>query len=169
MVAGFDAVEELDHFLVEKLYAAAAGWGADLFFVIRAVDVDVAGVGIVVAALVVAGLQSFQPEDAGGDEVWLLLLFAELPVAFSDIEAPFEEGAERGVLADLLGDPVETGRGAEGIFQAARGIAAGGDLEFVGEFAVCIDFEGLLLERYEQEARCLLDLEGAELMGGRLQ
>ena len=47
-------IEEFNHFRVEKLDAAAAGWFANLILMIRAVEVDIAVVAIMAVSLIVA-------------------------------------------------------------------------------------------------------------------
>lgn len=126
-VAFLGPVEELDHFLVSKLNTACAGERADFVLVIGAVEIDVALVGVATGALVVPRFQSFQPKDAGSDEVFLLLRFWQIPVAFADVDASFENGPDKGAVADLFGDSVEAGGRAEGVFDAGRRVFAGGD------------------------------------------
>ena len=75
MIALGCEVEEFNHFRVEKLDAAAAGWFANLILMIRAVKVDIAVVAIMAVSLIVAGLQAGEPEDARGDQIGFLLVW----------------------------------------------------------------------------------------------
>ena len=75
MIALDCEIEELNHFRVEKLDAAAAGRFANLILMIRAVEVDIAVAAIMVVSLIVAGLQAGEPEYAGGDQIGFLLVW----------------------------------------------------------------------------------------------
>ncbi len=68
-------IEEFNHFYVEKLDAAAAGWFTNLILMIRAVEVDIAVVAIMAVSSIVAGLQAGEPEDARGDQIGFLLVW----------------------------------------------------------------------------------------------
>jgi hypothetical protein len=60
---------EFDDFLVAHEHTAGAQGLADAGFVVGAVDVNVARIGIDIAARIDAGFQAAEPEDASGDEV----------------------------------------------------------------------------------------------------
>lgn len=113
LIAQFYSVEELNHLLVRELYAAAAGRSADLFLVVSAVDVNVAVVRIACSSSVMSRFEAFQPEDTGGDEILGLLFGGEFLGVGGDLDAAFEDCPERGVLANFLGDSVESCGGAE--------------------------------------------------------
>ena len=67
-IAGADLLEELGDLDVVHLDAAVAGGRAEFVLVIRAVDVDVARVGVDIAAGIVASLKPPQPQDARRDQ-----------------------------------------------------------------------------------------------------
>lgn len=86
-----------------------------------------------------------------------------------DLDSAFEDGAEGGVVADFVGDAMEPGRGAEGVFDATGWVGTCGDGEGADKLAVFEDPQGLALDGDEEESRCLLDIELCELMDDRLQ
>src|SRR5688572_19938666 len=107
MVAGAHRVVELDHLDIAQQYAAGAGGAAEAVFVIRAVDVDVALVGIDFSARIVAGLKAAQPKDAGSDEIARTLVVCELGEMFPGADAGLEHDSGRGAGPDAFGDFVE--------------------------------------------------------------
>jgi len=80
------------------------------FLVIRAVDIDVALVGIDAVALVDARFGAAKPEDSGGHEVVRTVRIDELAKMETGILARFENDAGWRAAADLFGDEVEAGR-----------------------------------------------------------
>ena len=80
MGAGFDGVEEFYYVAIGHLHAAGALGGADEVLVVSAVNVNIAIVGIASGALISAGFEAAQPEDAGGDEVFFKFFGAEFRI-----------------------------------------------------------------------------------------
>jgi hypothetical protein len=68
-----DLFVEFDDFEISHQHAAGAERFAEAVLVIGAVDVDVALVGIDVAAAIDARFEAAQPEDATGDEIVVLV------------------------------------------------------------------------------------------------
>ena len=73
----------------------------------EAVDVNVAGEGVHVAAAVEAGVEAVEPHDTRGDG-----LHGEAVVEMADGFAGFEDGAGWRAVAMLLGDAVQPERRA---------------------------------------------------------
>ncbi len=108
--------------------AAAGGRLADGGLVAGAVDVDVASVGIHVAAAVESGLEAVQPQNARGD--------FGIGQAFPGVTnwlAGFERGSGRPAAADFFGDAVQAERGAIGAFRLADAEARSGAAELFYE------------------------------------
>lgn len=75
---------------------ATAGDGrSEPVFVIGAVDVDVAFVGIDIAPRIHPGLNAPKAENARHDQIPGVFLFVEFTVVFPDIHAPFEHRSRR--------------------------------------------------------------------------
>lgn len=125
VVAFVDEVEEVDDFFVGELDAATTGGLTDFVFVVGAVEIDVAIMTVATGAVVMAAFEAFEPEDAGGYEVGFLLFIAELAVGFAYLDATFEDCPEWGVFANFLGDAMQSGGGAEGVFFAGWGLQTG--------------------------------------------
>lgn len=153
MVSGLDEVEEFGHFSIGELDATAAGGLADFVFVVGAVNVDVALKAIASVALIDSRFETFEPEDASGDEIGALLLVAQLFIAAVDADSALENFAESGSFADLLGDSVKAGRSAHGILEIGRRLEASGNAVRADGGIVFEQFESLVGDRYEQSSR----------------
>src|SRR6478736_9585170 len=133
---------------------------------VRAMDVDVAVVGVDVAAEVHAGLQSAQPEDARGDQAALLLLGREFGEMLAGGDARLEHDAGRLAGAVLLRDLVQAARRAEGILHVGGWAARGGDDVGLHQTVVRVKSKQLLRNGYGDKTRCRLESErGAPLFG----
>ncbi len=127
MVIQLDGFEELDHFAVEQLDAAAAGGRSDFVLMIRPVDIDVASVAVVPVALVDPWFEAVQPEDSSRDEVGAKLLSAQLLVAFVDADPPLEYFAQRRPFANSIGDAMQPGWRAAGVLSIRWRVRTGRD------------------------------------------
>src|ERR1043166_8482206 len=78
-----NAAKESHHIVVAHPYAAVRSRLADEILMVGAVDVDVAGKCIDIAALIDPRLKSFQPEDAGEDQIALPIADCRLPIWIS--------------------------------------------------------------------------------------
>jgi hypothetical protein len=113
-------VEKLGDGGVGHADAAVTCGGAEVVLVICAVDVDVAGEGVLVLRI-----EPVKPEDAGLDEVAGIGGGAD----FAGEDAGLEDGAVGGAVADFFGDFETAGWGFEAAGFCAEAEGGGGDGE----------------------------------------
>lgn len=121
LVAGSDVIEKLYDVAVAHENAAAADWLANPLLVLRPMDIDIAVVGIDIAAGIYPRFQPAEPKDAAGDEarrrvveVWDLreMLTRRHPV--------LENNSCRLACPDAFGDFMESARGTQGVGDIGR-------------------------------------------------
>lgn len=150
-------VVECDEVEVGEEDAAGALGGAEAVFLVGAVDINVAVVGIDLAAEVDAGFEAAEAEDAGGDEVGFVV--GVFGVVSAGGDAAFEDHAGRLAGSDAFGDLVPAARGAEGVAEIGGGAAGSGDDVGLVELAGLVELEGLGVDANKEEAVCGLDAE----------
>lgn len=94
-VAGPYFVEKGDQFQIVHVDTAARNGSSEPVFVIGAVNVNVAFVGIDIATRIHSGLKAPKAENARHDQIPGVFLFVEFTVVFPDIHAPFEHRSRR--------------------------------------------------------------------------
>src|SRR5664280_3890336 len=109
-----DKIKQRQEILTGQMETAAGSRRTDSQFVACPVNVDVTCVGIHVSALIPAGIESFQPQDAAGDCCLVLALPGE-----TDWAAALEDSACGPAAAEFLGDSMQADRGAIGAGQLA--------------------------------------------------
>ena len=115
MVAAAHVFIEFDDIEIAHEHAARTERFADARFVIGAVKVNVAFVGVDLAAEIYARLEPTEPENAAGDEIVVNSAVSKFVVIAAGRDAGFEDHARGLTGADALGDLVESARGAEGV------------------------------------------------------
>ena len=115
MIAAAYLFIEFDDLEIAHEHAARTEWLTDAHFVIGAVNVNVAFVGIDLAAEIYARLKPAEPKNATGDEIIVNSAISEFVVIAAGGDAGFEDHARGLAGTDALGDFVETARGAEGV------------------------------------------------------
>ncbi len=118
----YNTAEQVQYIVVGQQDAAVAVWGAEAIFLICAVNVDIAIVGIDAGAEVDSRLETSQAKYPCGDPV-LRVSHRVLPVAAASGFTANKNHANRLVIADFLHHDVPTQRGPEGVFDTRRGIS----------------------------------------------
>ena len=103
------------------------------------------------AALVHAGLQALEPEDAGGDEVFIPSASLDVLVEVVARGHPgLEDDPRRLAGADLFRDGVQSARGAQGVLDVGgRAFGRGNDVAF-GERSAVVELQSLPRDRHEK-------------------
>lgn len=169
VVAGADFLVELDDVEVAQLDTAGAHGLADALFVVGAVEIDVATVGVDFAVAVYAGFEAAQPEDATGDELGLLDVLGELGEVTAGGYAGFEYHAGRLAGADAFGDFVQAARGAEGVLDVRRRTDRGGNGVAFDEHTFAEELQGGCVDADEEQSVCGLDAEAQTGLGDLFQ
>ena len=159
MVAAAHVFIEFDDIEIAHEHAARTERFADARFVIGAVKVNVAFVGVDLAAEIYARLEPTEPENAAGDKIVVNSAVSKFVVIAAGRDAGFEDHARGLTGADALGDLVESARGAERVFDVRWRALGGGDGVAFDQLACAIKLHGRGADAHEQHAVCGLDAE----------
>ena len=123
------AFEEPYNVGVAHFDTAATKRSPDAVLVVGPMNIDVARIGVASGAVIDAGHEAFQAEDAGGNEV----LFARIRLKFGKMSChwhtPAKDATGRTVAADFIGDCVQAKRRAKRICLTGGRVAGGGNIK----------------------------------------
>ena len=170
LIADADLFVKFDDLVIAHEHAARAEGLADPVFVVGAVDVDVALIGIDVPALIDARFEAPEPEDAAGDEVFVVgFSFQDLEVVSPGGHAGFKNHAGRLAGSDALGDFVEPARCALRILDIRRRAFGRGNHVALYQHTLREELEGGCADPHHEEPFSKLDAEAGAGFVDQLQ